>query len=130
MPADADDADETWLVSPSRAAAAAIEQRRKGFEAYAGELARNSIVGPRHPCIAYACPCCKCRTLSERGGFSICPVCFWEDDGQDEHDAERIRSGPNGDLSLAQARLNFAQYGACDKRHIPDVRRPRPEELA
>jgi hypothetical protein len=38
MPADADDADETWLVSPSRAAAAALEQRRKGFEAYVGEL--------------------------------------------------------------------------------------------
>nr|WP_282707098.1 CPCC family cysteine-rich protein [Nonomuraea coxensis] len=29
----------------------------------------------------YACPCCRYVTLGERGGFEICPVCLWEDDG-------------------------------------------------
>jgi hypothetical protein len=27
------------------------------------------------------------------------PVCFWEDDGQDDHDADLVRGGPNGALS-------------------------------
>ena len=26
------------------------------------------------------CLCCGYRALDERGGFDICPVCFWEDD--------------------------------------------------
>jgi hypothetical protein len=43
--------------------------------------------------------------------FQICPVCFWEDDGQDDHDAEAIRGGPNYELSLSQARRNFAKFG-------------------
>jgi hypothetical protein len=52
----------------------------------------------------HRCPCCGYRTLSERGGYEICSVCFWEDDGQDDHDAEEVRGGPNGRLSLAVAR--------------------------
>ncbi|MFF1770133.1 CPCC family cysteine-rich protein [Streptomyces sp. NPDC058249] len=31
----------------------------------------------------YGCPCCGFLTLDERGSYEICPVCFWEDDGQD-----------------------------------------------
>ena len=49
------------------------------------------------------CPCCGCLTLGERGGYEICPVCFWEDDGQDDHDADVVRGGPNRALSLTQA---------------------------
>ncbi|HDV6321953.1 TPA: hypothetical protein RJR38_003806 [Burkholderia multivorans] len=30
------------------------------------------------------CPCCRSKTLRERGGFEICSVCFWQDDGQDD----------------------------------------------
>src|SRR5581483_11991082 len=55
----------------------------------------------------YSCPCCGYLTLRQRGAFQICQVCFWEDDGQDEHDAEVVRGGPNGTLSLRQARSNF-----------------------
>ncbi|MEU2155428.1 CPCC family cysteine-rich protein [Streptomyces sp. NPDC019396] len=40
-------------------------------------------------------------------GFEICHVCFWEDDGQDEHDADEVRGGPNGSLSLSKARETF-----------------------
>jgi len=32
----------------------------------------------------YRCPCCASRTLTLRGGFEMCPVCWWEDDGQDD----------------------------------------------
>lgn len=46
------------------------------------------------PAAGYRCPCCQFRTLHERGGFELCPVCFWEDDGQDDQDACNIRGGP------------------------------------
>ena len=49
-------------------------------------------------------------TLGERASFEICSVCFWEDDGQDNDDAEIIRGGPNSDYSLSEARLNFRNY--------------------
>lgn len=77
----------------------------------------------------YRCPCCRCRTLTERPGYEICPVCFWEDDGQDDHDANEVRGGPNADLSLNQARQNFREFGACDRRSVEHVRKPTPEEL-
>ncbi|WP_433011445.1 CPCC family cysteine-rich protein [Kribbella sp. CA-294648] len=76
----------------------------------------------------YGCPCCGYLTLGERGGFEICDVCFWEDDGQDAHDADVVRGGPNGPLSLTQARLNFAKFGACSERHVAHVRPPTAEE--
>ncbi|MEV0490026.1 CPCC family cysteine-rich protein [Streptomyces atratus] len=53
----------------------------------------------------YRCPCCGFVTLGERGNYEICSVCFWEDDGQDDHDADRIRDGPNGRLSLNTVQL-------------------------
>ncbi|GAB3189494.1 CPCC family cysteine-rich protein [Micromonospora palomenae] len=76
----------------------------------------------------YACPCCGYLTLDERGMYEICPVCFWEDDGQDDHDAGRIRGGPNRNLSLMQARCNFAEFGASDRRRLARVRPPRDDE--
>jgi hypothetical protein len=41
----------------------------------------------------YPCPCCGFVTLSERSVYEICPVCFWEDDGQDDQDADRVHLG-------------------------------------
>jgi hypothetical protein len=75
------------------------------------------------------CPCCGCKSLGERGGFEICDVCLWEDDGQDDHDAGVVRGGPNGTLSLSQARANYLRFGACEERVIGHVRPPRREEL-
>lgn len=74
------------------------------------------------------CPCCGFRTLGECGAFEICPVCYWEDDGQDESDLEIVRGGPNGELSLRQARLNFTTFGACAKKLVLHVRRPLNDE--
>jgi hypothetical protein len=56
------------------------------------------------------CPCCNYPTLPERGSYYICPLCFWEDDGQDEPFCEEVWNGPNGDYSLIEARNNFAEY--------------------
>ncbi|HEV8559602.1 MAG TPA: CPCC family cysteine-rich protein [Actinophytocola sp.] len=76
----------------------------------------------------YACPCCGYLTLDARGGHEICPVCFWEDDGQDDHDATAGRGGPNKDLSLTQARANFAAFGASAARRLGHVRPPHDGE--
>ena len=75
------------------------------------------------------CPCCGHKTLSRRGVFEACAVCFWEDDGQDDHDVGAVRGGPNGSLTLAAARANYQEFGACEERFQSDVRRPLPAEL-
>lgn len=77
----------------------------------------------------HRCPCCFKRTLDERGGFEVCAVCLWEDDGQDDRDADTVRGGPNGGLSLTTARGNYLRYGACQPSAVPHVRAPRPDEL-
>jgi hypothetical protein len=77
----------------------------------------------------HRCPCCGCRTLRERGGFEMCPVCAWSDAGRDEQDADMVSDGPNGPLSLRQARTNYRRLGACEAQHLSHVRRPRPDEL-
>lgn len=76
----------------------------------------------------YRCPCCHFRTLHGRGGFEMCPVCWWEDDGQDDHDADVMRGGPNGTLSLTQARKNFAVHRASNPEFVGKVREPLDEE--
>jgi hypothetical protein len=60
--------------------------------------------------------------------FDLCPVCWWQDDGQDEVDADVVRGGPNGTLSLTAARANFLACGASDPRFIGRVRAPLASE--
>jgi hypothetical protein len=68
-------------------------------------------------------------TLRDRGGYDICPVCFWEDDGQDDPHADEVWGGPNGNLSLTAARRNYREIGASDERMLGNVRPPRPDEI-
>lgn len=56
-------------------------------------------------------------------------MCFWTDDGQRDGDAGAVAGGPNGDISLSDARLNFAIYGASHPRYVDVVRAPRSDEL-
>ena len=58
----------------------------------------------------YLCPCCFYPTLNERNSYHICGLCFWEDDGQDDIDADEVLGGPNTDYSLTEARNNFIKY--------------------
>jgi len=106
-----------------------LSRRQRWFEDHIRELRANSVVRRAEPGVRYACPCCRCLTLDERGGYEICPVCFWEDDGQDDHDADRVRGGPNGSMSLDDARRNYAAFGACDEKSKQHVRSPLPDEL-
>jgi len=61
-------------------------------------------------------------------GYEICPVCFWEDDGQDDLHADAVWGGPNKDLSLTVARENYKRIGAADPKNLAHVRLPTKEE--
>lgn len=75
-----------------------------------------------------ACPCCGHATLSERGMYQICPICFWEDDGQDSADADEARNGPNR-VSLTAGRASYLAIGASVEKDLPHVRKPTREEV-
>ena len=47
----------------------------------------------------------------------------------DDIDADVVRGGPNGDLSLSAARANYRSLGASSPRFIKSVRRALPGEL-
>lgn len=62
----------------------------------------------------YLCPCCAMPTLDRRARYLICPICYWEDDGE-EYDGPEIENsnlrycGPNG-YALVAARGNFRKF--------------------
>ena len=72
------------------------------------------------------CPCCGSPEFAEPASFDICGVCGWQDDGQDDRDADQVLGGPNGLLSLTQARKNYLAFGSYSEEHR---RRRRPLPL-
>jgi hypothetical protein len=62
------------------------------------------------------CPCCDYYTLQKRGRHTVCPVCFWEDDGIDLDELDEVSSANH--ISLRQARANFIRLGAADEAAI------------
>ncbi len=78
--------------------------------------------------VRYRCPCCGYRTLDAPAAMVLCPVCWWEDDGQEDKDAQDVRLTVNGQLSLAEAREYYAQCGAAHPRFLPYVREPEAAE--
>lgn len=76
----------------------------------------------------YRCPCCGFKTLETAGALALCPVCWWEDDGQEDEDASEVRLTVNGQLSLNEAREHFAVCGAAHPRFLPYVRKPQVTE--
>jgi hypothetical protein len=88
----------------------------------------KNISGPWKDVKTYRCPCWHYKTLHARSAFEICPVCFWEDDGQDDHDATVVRGGPNGVLSLDDARKAFTLRGVSDLKLLKNVRAPLADE--
>ena len=76
----------------------------------------------------YRCPCCGFKTLDAPGAIALCPVCWWEDDGQEDADATEVRLTVNGQLSLDEARRFYAQCGASHPRFLSYVRKPLAEE--
>src|ERR1700677_3970961 len=73
-------------------------------------------------------PCCRYRTLETVGALALCPVCWWEDDGQEDEDAAEVRLTVNGQLSLNEARKHFAQCGAAHPRFTLSAQKPQRSE--
>ena len=84
-----------------------IIKRRRWYQK---NLVRIETIESIGEAVLFTCPCCGYPTLSSRGVFEICPLCGWEDDGQDDPYADEIWGGPNGDYSLSEARDNFNIY--------------------
>lgn len=77
------------------------------------------------------CPCCGRASLSERGQYDICKVCWWEDDGQDNAEADTVMGGPNHGVSLTQGRANFLLHGISDpKRDDLRAQQDPPDKYA
>ena len=74
------------------------------------------------------CLCCGFKTLDLPDSLGLCPVCWWQDDGQDDSDADVIRGTVNGELSLTEARNNYQLYGAAHPRFVSHVRKPLQAE--
>ncbi|WP_225980614.1 CPCC family cysteine-rich protein [Micromonospora sp. B006] len=106
-----------------------LARRTRWFEQYVEALNQRSVVAEAggEP---YACPCCRHPTLEGRGQFEICFACGWEDDGQDDEDADTVRGGPNGSLSLTDARRAYAErpVSLADARRAYARRQARWEE--
>ena len=75
---------------------------------------------PGDPTPREQCPVCDFYALPERGNYLICPVCFWEDDGMDVDEMD-TSSGPNHGITLGQARINFREFGACERTAVQHV---------
>jgi hypothetical protein len=76
----------------------------------------------------FRCPCCGFKTLDAPDVMALCPVCWWEDDGQEDGDAGDVRLTVNGALSLVEARASYARCGAAHSRFLPYVRKPTGSE--
>lgn len=94
-----------WLHSELAPVTNAYLEEQLGVDEVSGEPDRLE-----------SCPCCGRRTLGERSINAICPVCWWEDDGQDNDDADAVTEGPNHHLSLTQARANYLRHGLADPK--------------
>lgn len=96
-----------WLTEPR----VSFEDWEPPPELLGSAFAMRRMFFERHPehCNSYVvCPACGYPTLRYRNGFDYCPLCHWNDDGQDDPWADQPNGGPN-DSSLAQARKNFAE---------------------
>lgn len=76
----------------------------------------------------YVCKCCGCAALDSADEYEVCPVCCWEKDKTQERDPE-YKGGANA-VSLNEARKNYAEFGACEKRFAEKVRKPEVTEKA
>ncbi len=77
----------------------------------------------------FNCPCCGYPTLTSSGDFEICFLCYWEDDGQNDFEADFVAGGPNKDYSLMEARKNFNKYLIMYRPSDPDFKRLKNKKI-
>lgn len=72
----------------------------------------------------FSCSCCEYLTLTRRGHYDICPVCFWEDDARNDV----TRYSPPNHMTLEEGRRNFQILGACAPAHLRHVDPEGPQK--
>src|SRR5262245_8458453 len=76
----------------------------------------------------FPCPCCGYDVFAEPpGSYTVCPICFWEDDLVQL--AFPDATGGANKCSLIEGQANFATFGACDLRSKSHVRRPSDTDI-
>ncbi len=115
-----------------------LRDMKAGVESYSSRLRAVFRVNPLYlkfvqsdvegEATRFRCPCCGYKTLETPGALALCPVCWWEDDGQEDEDAAEVRLTVNGQLSLDEARAHYAACGAAHPRFLPYVRKPQVTE--
>jgi len=91
-----------------------LQQRRKFFSEHFPEIEGmkgHSWVNELD--LPNTCPVCGFFTLSERDSWEVCGICYWEDDGQDDYNKDKVKGGPNGKHSLSTYRADF--YAKIEK---------------
>ncbi|MGN1134738.1 MAG: CPCC family cysteine-rich protein [Oscillospiraceae bacterium] len=76
----------------------------------------------------YVCKCCGNAAMNSADEYDICPVCFWERDLYQEREPDA--AGGANKVSLNEAKRNYAEFGACEKRFAEKVRKPEAAEKA
>lgn len=63
------------------------------------------------------CSCCNYKTISEKGNYQICPICFWEDDGGND----KFKYSSVNHMTLEEAKVNFQEKGAISEKFLKFV---------
>ena len=75
----------------------------------------------------FTCPCCGYEVFEEPpASYSICPICFWEDDVFQLY--YPLQGGGLNRASLVEAQVSFVQFGACERNMAKNVRGPTKED--
>ena len=76
---------------------------------------------------SFPCVCCGYLTMSEvPGSFSICPICFWEDDVVQLRFPTMGR-GANR-VSLIDGQKNYRAVGSCEHSMVVHCRPPATDD--
>ncbi|MCK7556919.1 hypothetical protein MKQ70_18625 [Chitinophaga sedimenti] len=70
-------------------------------------LQQQEIEIDGEPSLYEPCCCCGYRTIAHRLQLEICPVCFWEDDG----DCLPERFSEENAMTLEEGMRNFKEWG-------------------
>src|ERR1700730_13188145 len=92
------------------------QQREFMVKAFTEYAMREMVFVEPAEGVRYRCPCCRYKTLESRGDYEICPVCFWEDDGQDDADADVYQAFSPNHMSVTQGRQNYQWFASgCEQ---------------
>jgi hypothetical protein len=67
-----------------------------------------SVIGDED--ILEMCPCCHYLTLTNRGNYDVCPLCYWEDDGKSYNELDSYSSVNNSTLRVYRKKFEEKKF--------------------